>query len=188
MNHVLEYKDYQVQPTQECFMIKPLRQIYKKDRTKCKDEFLTAISIVYFMADPRSTYSYILDEEDRLNAILQEEGISDFKLTDDIKQAIEVYKKHSITSSQLALEDAKYAVDKIRKTLRAIDLDSMEEKDKVNAAQTVARIISMLPKIVKDLQETEKMVMKEIEENGRARGVSEKTITDDGIDTFFKQG
>jgi hypothetical protein len=32
------------------------------------------------------------------------------------------------------------------------------------------------------------MVMKEIEENGRARGVSEKTITDDGIDAFFKQG
>lgn len=186
MNHVLEFENYQVVPTQECFMIKPLRKIYTKDRTKNKEEFMRAITIVYFMADPRSTYNYILDEEDRLKAILEEEGVEKgFKLTDDIKEAILVYKKHTITSSQLALEDAKYAVEKLRKTMRAIDFDSMEEKDKANAAKTVASIISMLPKIVKDLQDTEKVVAKEIEEQGRARGGSEKTITDDGFAGLF---
>lgn len=167
-------------------MIKPLRKIYNRDRTKNKEEFMRAITIVYFMADPRSTYNYLLDEDDRLKAILEEEGLEKgFKITDELKEAIQIYKKHTITTSQLALEDARYAVENLRKLIRSVDYDSMEEKDKVNAAKTVASVCSMLPKIVKDLQDTEKIVLKEIEEQGRARGGSEKTITDDGFGGFF---
>ena len=69
----------------------------------------------------------------------------------------------------------------MRKVLKSIDWEGLEEKDKVNAVKTVASITSMIPKIVKDLTEAEKAVTKEIEEQGRARGGQSKTLMEDGI-------
>lgn len=39
----------------------------------------------------------------------------------------------------------------------------------------------MIPKLVKDLTEAEKAVVKEIEEQGRARGGNNKKLFEDGI-------
>ena len=70
----------------------------------------------------------------------------------------------------------------MRKILRSIDFENMEEKDKVTAIKNIASITQMLPKIAKDLAEAERAVEKEIEEQGTARGGNEsKSLMDDGI-------
>lgn len=38
--HIIEYNNYQIQPTQEAFLIKPIRDLYNKDKTKHKDNFM----------------------------------------------------------------------------------------------------------------------------------------------------
>ena len=73
---------------------------------------------------------------------------------------------------------------------RPLDLDLQlippaEQKDysffnsmQDSAANSVASVVGMIPKLVKDLAEAEKAVNKELEEQGNARGSQELTIFD----------
>lgn len=181
--NLIEYSDYTIKPTEECFMIKPLREIYNTDRTKNKDKFMQAISILYFLVDPRSSYSYITDEKERFAAILEQEGLpKDTKIDLKLRAAIDIYKKHVTTTSGLLLQDTRLVVDNMRSVLKSIDWSSLDEKDKVNAIKTVAGITAMIPKIVKDLADAEKAVTSELNDKGRARGGNEsKSMFDDGF-------
>lgn len=180
--HLIEYNNYQITPTEEAFLIAPIRKLYNSDKTKNKEKFMQLLSVIYFYADPRSSYNYITNDEDRLKEIIVQEGLpSNFKIDKALQEAIEIYKKHVITSSYLLLQDTKEVIENMRKVLKSIDWEGLEEKDKVNAVKTVASITSMIPKIVKDLTEAEKAVTKEIEEQGRARGGQSKTLMEDGI-------
>lgn len=180
--HLIEYNNYQITPTEEAFLIAPIRKLYNSDKTKNKEKFMQLLSVIYFYADPRSSYNYITNDEDRLKEIIIQEGLpSNFKIDKALQEAIEIYKKHVITSSYLLLQDTKEVIENMRKVLKSINWEGLEEKDKVNAVKTVASITSMIPKIVKDLTEAEKAVTKEIEEQGRARGGQSKTLMEDGI-------
>ena len=45
------------------------------------------MSVVYFYVDPRSSYNYITDDEDRLQAIIKQEGLSkNFTITKQIAE------------------------------------------------------------------------------------------------------
>lgn len=181
--HLIEYTNYEIKPTEECFLIKPIRDLYNADRTKYKEKFMQQLSIIYFLVDPRSSYNYILDDKERLKEILAQEGLPlNFKIDEKLQKAIDIYKKHIITASYLLLQDNKEVIENMRQVLKSINWDDLDEKDKVNAVKTVASITSMIPKIVKDLAEAEKAVTKEIEEQGRARGGNEaKSLFEDGI-------
>lgn len=180
--HIIEYNNYQIIPTEEAFLIAPIRKLYNSDKTKTKEKFMQLMSVLYFYADPRSSYNYIIDDKERLKEIIAQEGLpSNFKIDSTLQEAIDIYKKHTITSSYLLLQDTKEVIENMRKVLKSIDWENLDEKDKVNAVKTVASITSMIPKIVKDLTDAEKAVTKEIEEQGRARGVKDKTLMDDGI-------
>jgi len=38
---ILEFDNFEVRPTQEALLIKPIRDLYNADRTKGKDKFMT---------------------------------------------------------------------------------------------------------------------------------------------------
>ena len=181
--HLVEYVNYEIKPTQEALLIKPIRKLYNQDRSKTKDKFYQALSVLYFYIDPRSSYSYITDDDERLQAIIEQEGLpKNFKITGDLADAMECYKKHCITASSLLLQSTKMTIENMRKNLNSIDYGSLEEKDKVTAMKNIAAITQMVPKIVKDLSEAERAVEKEIEEQGVARGGNEsKSLMEDGI-------
>ena len=181
--HLVEYINYEIKPTQEALLIKPIRKLYNQDRSKTKDKFYQALSILYFYIDPRSSYSYITDDDERLAAIIEQEGLpKNFKITGDLADAMECYKKHCITASSLLLQSTKTTIENMRRNLNSIDYGSLEEKDKVTAMKNIAAITQMVPKIVKDLSEAERAVEKEIEEQGVARGGNEsKSLMEDGI-------
>lgn len=181
--HILEFVDYQVQPTQECMLIKPFRDLYKKDRSVGKDHFMEVMSVIYFYVDPRSSYSYITSDEDRLAAIIEQEGLDKkFKIA-DYQDLIDIYKKHVITASYQLLQNARIAADKVGKFLAKVDLFEEDEKGKPKyTVNSVTTAMKQIPEIVKQLQLTEKLVSKEIEEEGRMRGGNEgKTIFEDGV-------
>lgn len=182
--HVLEYVNYQVIPTQEAFLIKPLRVLYNKDKSKNKETFMQQLSVIYFYADPRSTYNYILDDDDRLKEIIKQEGLpKNFKISGELQEAIDMYKQHTITSSYLLLQDTKIAIDKIRKFLREVDLTATDDKGKpLYTISSITTAIKQIPQLAKDLTEAEKIVSKEIEEAGRARGGNDnKKLFEDGF-------
>lgn len=168
-------------------MIKPLRDLYNRDRTKNKDKFFQQISVIYFMVDPRSSFSYITDDDERLKAIIEENGLpNDFKVDKDLQKAIDVYKEHVVTTSYLLLQDTKIAIEKVRQFLRNVDLTLLDDKGKpVYTINSITTAIKQVPQLAKDVVETEKLVAREIEEQGRARGGMSKTLADDGIEAFL---
>lgn len=182
--HLVEMINYEVVPTQECFLIKPLRQLYNADRSKNKEKFMQQLSVLYFMADPRSSYNYITDPDERFKLVKEQEGLNaDFKIDAKLQEAIDCYIKHTTTTSSLLLEDARMAVDKVRKFLREVDLTKTDEKGKpVYTVNSITAALKQLPQLAKDLKETEKILTLEIEEAGRARGGNDsKSLMDDGI-------
>lgn len=173
---LLEFKDYRLNVSDEAFLVKPIRKIFNADRSSNKENFFKQMSYLYFMIDPRSDYSYIIDEEERAKAIIEQEGLdSKFKPSKELEEAMEIYRKLTTTSSTMLLQDTRIAVDKVRKFLRDVDLDAVDKNGKpIYTVSTVTTAIKQIPQLAKDLMETEKLVAKEIEEQGRARGGNEK--------------
>lgn len=179
---LIEYKDYRIVISDEAFLIKPIRELHEADTSAGKEYFLEQMSYLYFMVDPRSTYSYITDLEERSQTIIAQEGLAPtFSPSPQLLEAMEWYKKHTITTSTLLLEDARLAIDKLRKFLRDIDLSALDKGKPIYQPSTIATTIKQIPQLAKDLMETEKIVEKEIQEKGRARGGNQKHLFEDGI-------
>lgn len=178
---LLQYNNYQVEPTPEAFMSKVIRDLYNEDKSKNKENFMQQMSIVYFMEDPRSTYSDIVDRNDRLNEIMTQEGIK-VKMTDKLYKAMEYYAKSCETSSSKLLESAKKAVDKIRVFLENVDFYEEDEKGKPKyTIDSVTRALLSVDKIADSVSNAEKRITKELEEQSRMRGGSKNSsLFEDG--------
>ena len=178
---LVRINDYKLEVEDELLLLKPFKELYKVDKTKDKSKFYEFLTLVYYTYDPRSDYNYITNEEERLQEVCISNGFNVPKFTSKELECIELYKKLNTTTSSLLLEDTEAAVENVRKMLRSIDFNVLEEKDKVTALKNITAMTSMIPKLVKDLSEAEKTVQKELEEAGRVRGGITKTVFEDGI-------
>ena len=140
------------------------------------------MSVLYFVYSPASNYSYIIDEKERMKEVLEQEGIQDFKPSQDFKEAVEIYKKLNKTASSELLADTRLIIEKMRQALKNVEFDSLDEKDSVSAINTIATVVGKMPKLIEDLSKAEKAVTKELEEQGKARGAQELTVGDLGFD------
>lgn len=178
---LITVENYELKIADEALLVRPIRKLWNQDRSKGKEQFYKQMSVLFFTYSPSSNYSYIIDEKERMQEVLLQEGISNFKPSADFKAAVDVYKKLVKTSSSELLEDTRLIIEKMRQSLKGIKFDDLDEKDKVNAVKTVATVVGMIPKLVRDLTEAEKAVAKEMEEQNNARGSQELTIFD--VDT-----
>lgn len=181
--HLIEFENYEVRPTEEFFLIKPLRGLYTKYHDKDWEKFMQYVSFIYHYADPRSSYAYIVDDDERFNEIVQQEGLpKKFKIDKELQDCIDAYKLRVITLSYKLLQSTRIAVDKLSQFLQDIDLDERDDKGKaVYTISSITQAIKQIPQLAKDLTEAEKVISKEIAESGRAKGSQEKTFFDDGI-------
>ena len=179
---LIEVENYELKIAPEALLVRPIRRLWNQDRSKQKEQFYRQMSVLFYTYSPSSNYSYIMDEKERFKEVLEQEGILNFKPSAEFKEAVEIYKKLNVTASSELLADVKLTIDKVRQVLKSIDFESLEEKDKVTALNTITTVVAKIPKLVKDLSEAEKAVAKELEEQGKARGTQELTIGDVGID------
>lgn len=183
MLKLFRYEGYKVIISEEAFALKPFRQIWMRDKTVNKDKATMELGFIYFMMDPRSDYQYLTDEEDRKKAIKEGEGLPTKWEPDKIVQeAMSFYNSFKPTPA-LLLEDTRYAVDKLRKLLRDIDLTQVDDKGKpVYTLNTITATIKQIPSLVKDLDEAEKALASEMRNVGKMRGQGEKSLMDDSLD------
>ena len=174
---LFRYEGYKLHISEEAFVLKPFKELWNRDKSKNKDKALQELAYVYFMCDPRSDYQYIVDEDDRAKAIKEGEGIdSKWKPDNKVIMAMEFYKQFKPVSA-LLLEDTRVAVDKLRQLLRNIDLTEVDDKGKpIYTLNTVTATIKQIPSLVKDLDEAEKAIAKEIMESDKVRGAQEKSM------------
>ena len=172
--HLIEVIDYKIEPSEELFLIKDFRDFYKSDKSEDKEQFFQMLSYVYYMADPRSSLSYITNDEERKAYVLEQEGIKklNLKVADRL---IEEYKKHVVTSSYLLLQDTKLAVDKVREFLRMVNLDERDDRTgkPIYTINSITTAIKQCSELTKTLAELEKTITKEIDENTSVRGGSD---------------
>lgn len=180
---LVKIENYQIVFDEELLLLKPFRQLYKSDKNRDKRGFMDFLTIVYYTYDPRSDYSYIVEEEARLKEVCITNGLEIPKFTDLQKACIELYKKLTTTISQELLRSTKIAINKVRTFLETIDLTATDDKGKpIYTINSVTTAIKQIPQLAKDVMEAEKAVEKEIEEMGIARGGNDsKSLMDDGI-------
>lgn len=182
MMKLLKYEGYKITIEPEILALKPFKKIWDRDKSENKEKAISEISFIYFFCDPRSDYQYLVDEKERTEAIKEGEGMSSKWEPDKVvKEAMSFYTSFKPTAA-LLLEDTRFAVDKLRKLLREIDLSQVDDKGKpVYTLNTITATIKQIPSLVKDLDEAEKTLASEMKNTGKMRGQGEKTLFEDGL-------
>ena len=180
---LMKFEGYTLTIEPEALVIKSIRTLWNRDKTQSKERALAELGYIYFMVDPRSTYSYLTDLADRSEKIVLEEGLpKNWKPDKIVQEAMKSYGDSVITISSLLLEDTRVAVDKLRKYLRDIDLTAEDDKNKPKyPLNTVTSSIKLVPSLAEDLMKAERIVAQEIVESNKMRGQKEKTILEDGL-------
>lgn len=179
---LIKIENYSLQIADEALLIKPIRKLYNQDRSASKEQFYKQMSYLYFMVDPRSTYSYILNEEDRAKEIIAQEGLDkDFKPSPLLQEAMEIYRKHTVTPSQELLNAALTAAHTVSNFLKKPDiLEDVDDKGKPKyQISSITAALKNVEGIVSSLQNLQKKVESELTEQSKARGSQELTIFDE---------
>lgn len=179
---LIKFEDFQIKLADEAFLVRPIRRLWNQDRSAQKEQFWRQISYLYFMVSPSSNYSYILDMDERAAEIIKQEGLpEDFKPSPLLKEAMDIYKKLTVTPSQKLLEASLKAANTVSKFLSDDTiLNKTDKKGKpMYQISSVTAALKNVEGIVSSLQALQKKVEAEIEEDsGKARGSQELTIGD----------
>lgn len=177
---LFKYEGYKITISEEAMLLKPFKTIWKRDKSQNKEKALSELGFIYFFCDIRSDYQYIVDEEARKESIKEGEGLpSDWQPDEVVLEAMRFYNTFKPTSA-LLLEDTRFAVDKLRKLLREIDLNQTDDKGKpIYTLNTITATIKQVPALVRDLDEAERSIAKEIAQSDKARGAQTKSIYED---------
>lgn len=183
------FEGYKLNISEEALCIKAFRELFKRDRSKTKEKALLELGFIYFYLDPRSDYSFLTDDEERMEAIIEQEGFpTKWKPDDKVQRAMEVYRSLTQTSSSLLLQDTRISIDKARAFLRNLDLEQKDDNGKpIYTINTYLNAIKDIPKLIKELSEAEKAVSKELEENGKLKANRLKKVGEDGLDSFLNK-
>lgn len=176
---LLKYEGYKITIDPEAFALSPFKKIWKRDRSASKDRALSEMAYIYFMKDARSDYQIYVDEEERSKEIIAGEGLSNWQPDEVVREAMEFYSRFRPTSA-LLLDDTRHAVEKLRKLLRDIDLEAKDDKGKpIYTLNTITATIKQIPGLIRDLDEAERAIAKEIATSNKVRGAQEKSMYED---------
>ena len=175
--------NYKLEIEEELLLLKPFKELYKADKSKEKSKFFDFLTIVYYTYDPRSDYNYITNEKERLKEVCESNGLDIPKFNQKELDCIELYKQLTTTISSALLKSTRIAIGKVQEFLENLDMYATDDKGKpLYGINTVTSAIKQIPSLVKEVLEAEKVVAKEIEESGRARGGNnKKALFEDGF-------
>ena len=183
---LIKYEDFAIKLADEAFLVRPIRRLFNADRSERKEQFWRQMSYLYFVVSPASSYSYILDPEERAKAVIEQEGLpADFKPSELLIEAMQIYRKLTITPSQKLLESSLVAADTVSKFLSdPTILEKTDDKGRpLYQISSVTAALKNVEGIVSSLQTLQKKVEQELQEDeGKARGTQELTIGDTDFD------
>lgn len=170
---LIEFDGLEFKIADEALLVRQIRELFEQDKSKRKEQFWKQISYLWFMCDPRSTYQYITDETSRSLEIKAQEGFDvDWEPSDLLKEAMDIYRKHTVTTSALLLEGMRKGIDKL-----STFLGTTEISEKTVSAMTSA--LRQIPELAKALVEAEKSLAKDFAAEDNARGSATKAVGED---------
>ena len=182
MLKLFKYEGFRLNISEEAILLKPIKDVWDRDTSEAKDRAFQELGYIYFFCDPRSDFQSIVDEDSRRDAIIKATGMpEDWQPDEKVKKAMTFYSSFKPMSA-LLLEDTRVAVDKLRTMLRESNYDERDDKGKpVHTISSITSTIKMIPGLVRDLNEAEKAINKDIIEEGKVRGSQTKSLYEDMI-------
>lgn len=179
---LFNYQGYNLTISEEAMMLKPFRDIWKRDKSKNKEKALQELSYIYFMEDSRSDYQIYVDKEERSKQVKLGEGIPDnWKPDKMVIDAQEFYASFK-SEAALLLEDIRVAITKLREFIKTIDLSAVDDKGKpIYTLNTYTATIKQIPELITSLDEAEKSIHKEAVTSDKVRGSVEKAMFEDDL-------
>lgn len=170
---LIEFDGMEFKIADEALLIRPIRELFQQDKTKKKEQFWKQISYLWFMCDPRSTYQYLTDNIERSVEIKKQEGLGeDWEPSELLNEAMDIYRKQTITTSAILLEGMRKGIDKLSSFL-----STTEFTDKTVASMTSA--LRQIPELARALVEAEKSLAKDFDTDDKARGNAQKAVGED---------
>ena len=66
---------YEIKVEPEALLLKPFKKIWNRDRSKDKNRAMQELGFIYFVCDPRSDYQFLVDDNERLEAIKEGDSL-----------------------------------------------------------------------------------------------------------------
>lgn len=178
---LIEFDGLDFKIADEALLVRPIRQLFEKDKSKKKEEFWKQISYLWFMCDPRSTYQYLVDDAVRAKEIKIQEGLGeDWEPSELLKEAMDIYRKQTTTTASILLESMRKGIEQLRKFFSEFDLFALDKNDRpIYQVSTMTAALKQVPELAKALVDAEKALAKDFATEDKARGNSEKAIGED---------
>jgi hypothetical protein len=164
--NLFEVVNNNVEFSPQALMIKCFKRIWDEDKKDDKLQAVKELSLVYYMADERSDYMYLLDKDERADQIcLDLDFKKDWLRKAYINEAIAYYKRASTTTSTLLLESTRNVIQKISKYLDNLNMEERDHRTNkpIHDISKITASVEKIPKLVKALNEIEKEIVKEKE-------------------------
>ena len=183
---LFEMKEFTLSVSDEAWGLLPFKAILKRDKNRNKETAFKEMLFIYFYADIRSDYLYIVDNDIKRKEIVKDIGLPDgWKIDSVMQEALDFYNKHSITPIGKLYKSSLKAADDIAKYLEQTDLLLNERTDKgsvVTPLNTITASLKAVPGIMKDLKTAHKEVITEQKEmEGRTKGSKTLNYFEEGI-------
>ena len=178
---LIEYDGMEFKIADEALLVRPIRELFQKDKSKKKEEFWKQISYLWFMCDPRSSYMYLVDDDARSSEIKAQEGLGkDWEPSELLKEAMIVYRKQAVTTASILLESMRKGIEQLRKFFNEFDLFALDKNDRpIYQVSTMTAALKQVPELAKALIEAENELAKDFETDDKARGNASKAVGED---------
>ncbi len=182
---LFEMKEYNLQVSEEAWGYIPFKKLLERDKSKEKEKAFKDILFVWNFCDIRSNYTYIANEEDRIEEIKKDIGLpKNWKFDKEIKDAINFYNKFNTINERLYRDSIK-AANAISEYLSKTEELLKERNIQGNYVTDISKIttaLSKIPKLMSDLKTAYKEVVKEKEDlQGKKKGSKEFNLYEDGL-------
>lgn len=179
---LFKFEGYNLTISEEAFMLKPFKELWRRDKSKNKEKALQELAYIYFMEDSRSDYQVYIDKEERSAQVKLGEGMPEsWKPDKAVLDAMQFYSSFK-SESALLLEDIRVAITKLREFIKTIDLSATDDKGKpIYTLNTYTATIKQIPDLITSLDEAERTIAKENIQSDKVRGSVEKAMFEDDL-------
>lgn len=178
---VIDDSGMPVAPTIRQLMDKDIKQLYTRDKTKDKSNYIKECIVIYYLGDPKSPAKQSgLSDAESLKMAIQQAGLKNDYIPDELVQKIiKRYYYQNITEAGKVVENIQKGIHNINLSVDAINSILNEKLQSGLTLDDLPNILGMvdnvnkkaseLPSIIKRLEEAKQNLMYE-KETEVARG------------------
>jgi hypothetical protein len=176
---LFELKNWNVIIAEQAYLLRPFKTILDNDKSKDKELATKELAFVWFFSDIKSDYNYILNEKEKAEEIRKDLKLDDkWKMSDDLKKAIDFYRERNKTVSSEILNNSLFIANKLSNEMKK----TVEDNDlSIADIEKISKGLTQMPNIVASLQKLEQTVLKEINEKTDKVGSQTKALFEDGL-------